>query len=131
MIQKEYKFLGLNMESISIVYGIFLILWGFTINFVTSSSSFTSLIPSFFGFSILLFSILALTFSSKKKLLMHIVVLLGLLIALGGLDIFRSLISGSFLNMFWADLSKLMMLLSGFFFTFLCIQSFRFARKNL
>ena len=131
MIQKEYKFFGLNMESISIVYGIFLILWGFTINFVTSSSSFTSLIPSFFGFSILLFSILALTFSSKKKLLMHIVVLLGLLIALGGLDIFRSLISGSFLNMFWADLSKLMMLLSGFFFTFLCIQSFRFARKNL
>ena len=131
MIQKEYKFLGLNMESISIVYGIFLILWGFTINFVTSSSSFTSLIPSFFGFSILLFSILALIFSSKKKLLMHIVVLLGLLIALGGLDIFRSLISGSFLNMFWADLSKLMMLLSGFFFTFLCIQSFRFARKNL
>ena len=131
MIQKEYKFLGLNMESISIVYGIFLILWGFTINFVTSSSSFTSLIPSFFGFSILLFSILALIFSSKKKLLMHIVVLLGLLIALGGLDIFRSLISGSFLNMFWADLSKLMMLLSGFFFTFLCIQSFRFVRRNL
>ena len=131
MIQKEYKFLGLNMESISIVYGIFLILWGFTINFVTLSSSFTSLIPSFFGFFILLFSILALIFSSKKKLLMHIVVLLGLLIALGGLDIFRSLISGSFLNMFWADLSKLMMLLSGFFFTFLCIQSFRFARKNL
>ncbi len=131
MIQKEYKFLGLNMESISIVYGIFLILWGFTINFVTSSSSFTSLIPSFFGFFILLFSILALIFSSKKKLLMHIVVLLGLLIALGGLDIFRSLISGSFFNMFWADLSKLMMLFSGFFFTFLCIQSFRFARKNL
>ena len=131
MIQKEYKFLGLNMESISIVYGIFLILWGFTINFVTSSSSLTSLIPSFFGFFILLFSILALIFSSKKKLLMHIVVLLGLLIALGGLDIFRSLISGSFFNMFWADLSKLMMLLSGFFFTFLCIQSFRFARKNL
>ena len=131
MIQKEYKFLGLNMESISIVYGIFLILWGFTINFVTSSSSFTSLIPSFFGFFILLFSILALIFSSKKKLLMHIVVLLGLLIALGGLDIFRSLISGSYFNMFWADLSKLMMLLSGFFFTFLCIQSFRFARKNL
>ena len=89
MIQKEYKFLGLNMESISIVYGIFLILWGFTINFVTSSSSFTSLIPSFFGFSILLFSILALIFLSKKKLLMHIVVLLGLLIALGGLDILK------------------------------------------
>ena len=129
MIQKEYKFLGLNMESISIVYGIFLILWGFTINFVTSSSSFTSLIPSFFGFFILLFSILALIFSSKKKLLMHIVVLLGLLIALGGLDIFRSLISGSFFNMFWADLSKLMMLLTGIFFLIQCIRSFIHARK--
>ena len=130
MIQKEYKFLGLNMESISILYGILLILWGLFVNFVTSSSSFTSFIPSIMGIPILIFSILALKFSTKKKLMMHIVVFFGLLIALGGLDIFRSIISGNFLNLFWADLSKLMMLITGIFFTFLCIQSFRFARRN-
>ena len=130
MKQKEYKFLGLNMESISILYGIFLIFWGILVNFVTSSSSFTSLIPSFLGIPILLFSISAFLISAKKKLLMHIVVFFGLIIALGGLDVFRSIFLGDFLNLFWADLSKLVMLITGIFFTFLCVQSFRFARKN-
>ena len=130
MAIKEYKFVGLNMESISILYGIFLILWGLLINFATASSSLTSLIPSIMGIPILLFSMLALMFSSKKKLMMHIVVFFGLLVAIGGLDVFRSIFSGNFLILFWADLSKFMMLITGIFFTFLCIQSFRFARRN-
>ena len=130
MLQKEYKFIGLNMESISILYGIFLILWGLLVNFATASSSFTSLIPSIMGLPILFFSMLALMFSNKKKMMMHVVVFFGLLVALGGFDIFRSILSGNFLNLFWADLSKLMMLITGIFFTFLCIQSFRFARRN-
>ena len=130
MKQKEYKFLSLNMESISILYGIFLIFWGLLVNFITSSTSFTSLIPSLLGFPILLFSLLALMFSSKKKLMMHIVVFFGLLVTLGGLDTFRTILLGDFLNLFWADLSKLIMLITGIFFTLLCIQSFRFARRN-
>ena len=129
MSQKEYKFIGLNMESISIIYGIFLIIWGLTTNSLSSTNSITSFIPSFLGAPVLFFAILALIYSSKKKLLMHIVVLFGLLIAIGGLDVLRSIISGNFLVLFWADLSKLMMLLTGSFFTFLCIQSFRFARS--
>ena len=130
MIQKEYKFVGLNMQSISILYGIFLILWGLVVNFVSSSSSYTSLIPSIMGLPILIFSLLAVMFPSRIKIMMHIVVLFGLLVALGGMDVFRSLVSGNFLNSFWADLSKLMMLLTGVFFTYLCILSFRFARRN-
>ena len=130
MAQKEYKFLGLNMQSVSILYGIFLILWGLAVNFVSSSSSYTSLIPSIMGLPILIFSLLAVMFPSKIKIMMHIVVLFGLLVALGGMDVFRSLVSGNFLNSFWADLSKLMMLLTGVFFTYLCILSFRFARRN-
>ena len=130
MILKEYKFVGLNMQSISIIYGIFLILWGFAVNYLSSSSSFTSLIPSIMGLPILFFSLLAVMFPSKIKIMMHIVVLFGLLVALGGTDIFRSVFSGNFLNLFWADISKLMMLLTGVFFSFLCIQSFRFARRN-
>ena len=130
MVQKEYKFAGLNMQSISILYGIFLILWGLLVNYISSSSSYTSLIPSIIGLPILLFSLLAVLFPTKIKIMMHIVVLFGLLISLGGLDVFRSIFSGNFLDLFWADLSKIMMLITGTFFTFLCIQSFRFARRN-
>ena len=130
MSQKEYKFIGLNMETISIIYGIFLIIWGFAVNSLSSTFSITSLIPTFLGMPILFFSILGLIYSSKKKLFMHIVVLFGLLIAIGGLDVLRSIISGNFLILFWADLSKLMMLLTGSFFTFLCFKSFRFARSS-
>ena len=127
---KEYKFLRLNMESISIIYGLSLILWGVIVNYSTSSSSITSLIPSFLGVPILFFSILAIIFSSKKKLFMHIVVLFGVLIFIGGLDVLRSVSNGHFLNFFWADVSKTMMLITGIFFTYLCVQSFIFARKN-
>ena len=130
MTQKEYKFVGLNMQSISILYGIFLILWGVVVNFVSSSSSYTSLIPSIMGLPILIFSLLAVMFPSRIKIMMHIVVLFGLLVALGGMDVFRSLVSGNFFNSFWADLSKLMMFFTGVFFTYLCILSFRFARRN-
>ena len=130
MIFKEYKFMGLNMESISIIYSLFLILWGAIIYFSTSSSSFTALIPSILGLPILFFSILATVSASKKKLFMHIVVLFGLFIFIGGLDVLRGVISGNFLNLFWADISKLMMLFTGIFFTYLCVQSFRFARRN-
>ena len=130
MAIKEYKFIGLNMQSISILYGIFLILWGLLVNYVSSSSSYTSLIPSIMGLPILFFSFLAVLFPTKIKIMMHIVVLFGLLTALGGLDVCRSFISDNFLNLFWADLSKLMMLITGALFTFLCIQSFRFARRN-
>ena len=126
----EYKFMGLNMESISIIYSLFLILWGSIIYFSTSSSSFTALIPTILGLPILFFSILAIVFTSKKKLFMHIVVLFGLFIFIGGLDVLRGVISENFLNLFWADISKLMMLFTGIFFTYLCVQSFRFARRN-
>ena len=51
---------------------------------------------------------------SKKKFIMHIVVLLGFVVFLGGLDLFRGMISesGPFSNP-WAGLSKLMMLMTG------------------
>ena len=122
--------MGLNMESISIIYSLFLILWGSIIYFSTSSSSFTALIPTILGLPILFFSILAIVFTSKKKLFMHIVVLFGVFIFIGGLDVLRGVISENFLNLFWADISKLMMLFTGIFFTYLCVQSFRFARRN-
>ncbi|MEJ6587635.1 MAG: hypothetical protein QNL25_06155 [Pelagibacterales bacterium] len=129
MINKnEYIFAGLTMEKISLIYGLFLILWGAGVSYLSASNSITSYIPSMFGLPILLFAILTLLFPNKKKLLMHIVVTFGLIIFLGGLDFFRSL--GDPFENFWADSSKLMMLITGFIFTLLCIKSFIFARKN-
>ena len=127
MVQ-EFKFLGYNMEKISSFYGIFLIIWGFFISLFSQSSSITSYIPSLIGVCILFFSLLALYVPRRKKLFMHIVVFIGLVIVLGGLDILRS-IDTIFIN-FWADISKIMMLLTGIFFIFLCVKSFIHARSQ-
>ena len=125
----EFKTLGLTMEKLSINYGLFLILWGVVISFISGSESMTSYIPSILGVPILIFSYLSIKFISKKKMLMHIVVLFGLIIFLGGLDFIRSLVTGNAFDNLWADLSKIMMLTTGLFFTYQCIRSFIHARK--
>jgi len=127
-MNKEYTFLGLNMEKISILYGSFLIVWGLWVTNMTGSNSITSYIPSILGLPILVLSLLAIIIPNKKRMLMHIVVIVGLIIFLGGLDFFRS-IANPFENL-WSDSSKLMMLITGSFFTYLCVQSFIFIRKN-
>ncbi len=125
----EFKVVGLTMEILSIYYGFFLILWGIIISFISGSNSMTSYIPSILGIPILVFSYLSIKFASKKKMFMHIVVLFGLIIFLGGLDFIRLVISGNAFSNLWADLSKIMMLLTGLFFTYQCIKSFIHARK--
>ena len=127
MVQ-EFKFLGYNMEKISSFYGIFLIIWGVFISLFSQSNSITSYIPSLIGVCILFFSLLALYVPRRKKLFMHIVVFIGLVVVLGGLDILRG-IDTIFIN-FWADISKIMMLLTGIFFIFLCVKSFIHARSQ-
>ena len=127
-MEKEFKYMGLTIERISLFYGIFLITWGVVISFLSKSNSFTSFIPSLFGLVILVFSVLAIKVPSKKKLFIHIVVLVGLIVFLGGMDIFRSM--NVLFDNFWADLSKLMLLLTGLWFTIINVRSFIFVRKN-
>ena len=129
-INKEFKFLGQSMEIISVLYGLFLLIWGMVISFIRDSNSLTSFIPSFFGLPILFFGYLSIKFQEKKKLFMHIVVTIGLLVFLGGMDITRGILKNNFFVNFYADLSKLMMLVTGLVFTILCVKSFIFARKN-
>ena len=126
----EFKTLGMTMENLSVVYGLFLVIWGIIISFLSGSNSFTSYIPSIIGLPVLVFGFLAIKFPSKKKLYMHIVVIFGLLIFLGGLDFLRSLLSGSTFQNVWADISKIMMLITGAFFLYQCIKSFIHIRKN-
>ena len=129
-LNKEFKVLNLTIEKFSLTYGLFLILWGIIISFISGSSSATSYIPSFLGLPLIIFSYLTIRFPSKKKLFMHIVVIFGLIIFLGGLDVIRSLFGGYAFENFWADASKTMMLLTGLYFLIQCVRSFIFARKN-
>ena len=127
--EREFKAFGKSMEYLSIYYGIFLIFWGLIISFISNSSSMTSYIPTFVGLLITIFSSLSLFFPNKKKIYMHIVVLFGVVTALGGFDFLRGLLNGSAFTNFWADLTKIIMLITGSYFVFLCVKSFRFARK--
>ena len=129
-MNKEFTFLGNSMENIAMIYGIFLIVWGIGVTILSDSQSITSLIPAIFGLPIIILSFFAKKFSDRKKLLMHIVVLIGLIIFLGGLDLIRGLIQGNIFVNLWASSSKFMMIISGLVFTILCIKSFIFNRKN-
>ena len=128
MEKLHFQFLGLTVEKISIFYGIFLIIFGIFISLVSNSNSLTSYIPTFFGIPIFAFGYLSMRYPEKKKLFMHIIVLIGLIIFLGGLDFLRSY--PNFFENLWADLSKLSLLISGLIFTYINIQSFIFIRKN-
>ena len=128
MEKLQFQFMGLTVEKISIFYGIFLIIFGIFISLVSNSNSLTSYIPTFFGIPIFVFGYLSMRYPEKKKLFMHIIVLIGLIIFLGGLDFLRGY--PDFFQKFWADISKLLLLISGLIFTYINIQSFIFIRKN-
>ena len=127
-MNEEFKWCGLTVEKLSVYYGVFLISWGIVISFISGSDSFTSYIPSVLGLIVFLFSVLAIKIPNQKKLFMHLVVLFGVVIFLGGLDVLRSL--DNLFDNYWADLSKLMLLVTGFCFTVINVKSFISIRKN-
>ena len=128
MLKNEFTVFGYGMEKITVIYGFFLVFWGLAVSAVSQSDSITSFIPSFLGLPLIIFGFLALMIPVRKKLFMHIVVLFGLLIFLGGLDVARSY--PEILFNFWADLSKIVLLMTGSIFTYLNIKSFIQARKS-
>ena len=131
MSDQEFKFFGNSIETISIRYGIFLVLWAAIISWMSQSESATSWLPAILGLPIFVFGWLTRIKPRNKKLYMHIAALFGLLAFLGGFSFFIDLVSGSgpFQNPY-AGSSKLILLLSGGLYCFLCIMSFRFARMK-
>ena len=128
--KNEFTFLNYNIVDLCIFYSIFLVLWGVAVSFLSGSNSITSFIPSILAVPVLLFSFTSKMFPSKQKLFMHIVVMFILIIFLGGLDFLRNFFSHDGMGSIWASSSKFMMLLSGGFFLYLCVMSFKYARKN-
>ena len=125
-MSEEYKVAGQSMRTITVGFGIFLILWGFIISQLSNSTSITSYFPSILGIPLLFSGFMALKFPEKRKLWMHIAVSFGLLCAIGGTRFFMVVSDG--LN--YASGSQLLLFLTGSIYTFLCIKSFRFARIN-
>ena len=122
---EEFRIFSLSVEFLSILYGLFLVAWGFSISLLSGSSSITSFIPAFIGFPLILIGFISMVRPSLQKALMHIAVLIGVFAFLGGLDFFR----GMFAN-YYAGLSKLMLMITGFLYLYVCIKSFLFARRQ-
>jgi hypothetical protein len=122
---REFKIFGNSIEDIAIKYGIFLIIWGGLISYLSQSQSFTSWIPGIIGLPIFVLGWISKKIPSTRKIAMHFVVVIGFLAFLSGLDFFRS----GFSNLF-AGSSKLMLLLTGLLFCYICIRSFIFVREE-
>ena len=122
---QDFRVFSLSIEFLTTLYGLFMVIWGISISLISGSSSITSMIPAFIGVPLAFIGFLSMIKPTFRKALMHIAVVIGLFAFLGGLDFFR----GMFTN-YYAGLSKLMLLITGFVYIYLCVQSFIFVRRQ-
>ena len=99
-MSKQYKVLGLNPQSISVFYGVVLIVFSVLVSVLSESKSLTSYIPAFLGTPILTFG---LVFT--------------------GTPITENRLS-------WANFSRLFMFFTGAAYVTICVQSFIFVRRQ-
>ena len=121
----DFRVFSLSIEFLTTLYGLFMVIWAFSISFITESSSITSMIPAFIGVPLALIGFISMIKPTFRKALMHMAVVIGIVAFFGGLDFFR----GMFTN-YYAGLSKLMLLVTGFFYVYFCVQSFIFVRRQ-
>ena len=122
---QDFRVFSLSIEFLTTLYGLFMVIWGVSISLISGSSSITSMIPAFIGVPLAFIGFLSMIKPTFRKALMHIAVVIGIFAFLGGLDFFR----GMFTN-YYAGLSKLMLLITGFVYIYLCVQSFIFVRRQ-
>tara|TARA_B100001564_G_scaffold333406_1_gene321056 strand:- start:1109 stop:1495 length:387 start_codon:yes stop_codon:yes gene_type:complete len=123
---EEFKPMGMTMANLTIGYGAMMIIWGLAVSFISDADSFTSYIPSVMGVFMVIPGILTNIQPEKKKLWMHVAVVVGALCALGGTRFFMVMSDG--IN--YASGSMLMLFVTGSIYTYLCVQSFKHARKS-
>ena len=130
-MSQQFTFLNIDMSRWTLIYGLWLIAWATIVSFISGSTSITSWIPAMLGVPILVMGVLCIALPARRKVWMHCAVLFGLVALLGGLDFFRGVFSGgdAFANPA-AGASKLMLLMSGGLYVFICVRSFIWARAN-
>jgi len=123
-MNNEFRFIGLTIPNLANSSGSILILWGFFAYLSSSTGSFTSLIPSFFGLPLVVLGNLANKNTSNKHHYMHASMVIALISVIGGL---RILTAEDPSNLLIA--SHLILILVGTVFLVGGILSFRHARK--
>ena len=122
---QDFRVFSLSIEFLTTLYGLFMVIWGIAISLISGSSSITSMIPAFIGVPLAFIGFISMIKPTLRKALMHIAVVIGIIAFLGGLDFFR----GMFTN-YYAGLSKLMLMVTGFVYVYFCVQSFIFVRQQ-
>ena len=122
---QDFRVFSLSIEFLTTLYGLFMVIWGISISLISGSSSTTSMIPSFIGVPLAFIGFISMIKPTFRKALMHIAVVIGIIAFLGGLDFFRGMF-----NNYYAGLSKLMLLITGFVYVYFCVQSFIFVRRQ-
>ena len=122
---QDFRVFSLSIEFLTTLYGLFMVIWGISISLISGSSSITSMIPAFIGVPLAFIGFISIIKPTFRKALMHIAVVIGIIAFLGGLDFFR----GMFDN-YYAGLSKLMLLITGFIYMYICVKSFIFVRRQ-
>ena len=123
-MSNEFRFLGQTIPNLAIISGLILIIWAVFSYFASGSSSFTALIPSFFGMPLFILGVLSNRDESKRHHYMHASMIFALFSAFGGLRLFQ-LEDPSNL----ALASHIILLIVGVIFMVGGILSFRHARK--
>ena len=122
---QDFRVFSLSIELLTTLYGLFMVIWGFSISLISGSSSITSMIPAFIGVPLAFIGFISMIKPTFRKALMHVAVVIGIIAFLGGLDFFRGMF-----NNYYAGLSKLMLLITGFVYVYFCVQSFIFVRRQ-
>ena len=122
---QDFRVFSLSIEFLTTLYGLFMVIWGISISLISGSSSVTSMIPAFIGVPLAFIGFISMIKPTFRKALMHIAVVIGIIAFLGGLDFFRGMF-----NNYYAGLSKLMLLITGFIYVYFCVQSFIFVRRQ-
>ena len=122
---QDFRVFSLSIEFLTTLYGLFMVIWGISLSIISGSSSITSMIPAFIGVPLAFIGFISMIKPTFRKALMHIAVVIGIIAFLGGLDFFRGMF-----NNYYAGLSKLMLLITGFVYVYFCVQSFIFVRRQ-
>ena len=122
---QDFRVFSLSIEFLTTLYGLFMVIWGISISLISGSSSITSMIPALIGGPLAFIGFISMIKPTFRKALMHIAVVIGIIAFLGGLDFFRGMF-----NNYYAGLSKLMLLITGFVYVYFCVQSFIFVRRQ-
>ena len=120
------------MANTTVVTGVALIILGLGSYFGTGTASITALIPAFFGIVLALLGALAFN-ESRRKMAMHIAVVVGLLGFAGsvrGLTKIGAVLSGEAVERPTAVIAQSIMAVLTGTFVVLCVKSFIDARRK-